>query len=546
MAAENVEAEASSSFGPKVGIGSKGPTLPSGPRVGISLRKPPSLSTLAMPNFAGMRTISPAGAEALSGLIALLPPENRDLLLTVTELITATSARSKETKMPLGNLLVVFCPSLNMNPSLLRVFCDAKEIWNPPPRSPPSAAAPAEPLPSITLQKDESEPEAQTPSEIEADVPVARPRPGGSSARDPLATLYVPNEQNLSSFYQRSSSNSGSYVSALEGPSEVDTRPSTPSLGSPCRLPPLSSSTDSLATPSTMSEASSSFSQPPSLSSQSSTAESNQKPEITVSAEPVIVENTDLALTSVPRRPAISSPIPFPSTSDHSTPHTPLSSRKSFALLSFPPLRSSESSSTANSSNSASWGRSRGKRPSLHLLFSKKSTPSLKASSPLDLNTSPSSAPAVTTDYTRAPVPTTTTGSQSEWSAGPPSLATPISSSPMDLGFDVSILTAQVETDTSGLAPQDTIRLVHVRTDSSASSLYSTPQETPVADRFRGRLPSVAQSSKSQVAAAPQDILRSPSQLSLTPSITFDFNEDDWAQSVFMAAGTDNDGGKTP
>ena len=44
------------------------------------------------------------------------------------ELIRATAAKS-ETRMPLNNLLVVFCPSLNMTPPLLKVLCEAEGIW---------------------------------------------------------------------------------------------------------------------------------------------------------------------------------------------------------------------------------------------------------------------------------------------------------------------------------------------------------------------------------------------------------------------------------
>lgn len=121
----------------------------------------------------------------------------------------------------------------------------------------------------------------------------------------------------------------------------------------------------------------------------------------------------------------------------------------------------------------------------------------------------------------------------------------------MNINFDVSVLKAQVPNDLSDIPPQDTIRLVHVRTDSTTSSLYSTPQETPVADRFRGRLPSVTLSTKPPLAApevaAPEEFPRSPSQLSLTPSITLEIGEgddDDWARSVLIAAGTDE--AKTP
>ncbi|KAF8513121.1 hypothetical protein BU17DRAFT_95615 [Hysterangium stoloniferum] len=115
-------------------VGQNGPSLPSsptGPRpMPIPmLRKPPSLSTFTLPTSSSLRAPSNTLIETLGDLISRLPRENHDLLLTVVELIKATAARSKETKMPLSNLLLVFCPSLHMVPTLLRAFCDVPDIW---------------------------------------------------------------------------------------------------------------------------------------------------------------------------------------------------------------------------------------------------------------------------------------------------------------------------------------------------------------------------------------------------------------------------------
>ena len=108
---------------------SSGSGLPAGPRPIPTIRKPPSLSTFTLPTSSSLRAPSSSLIEALSDLIARLPQENRDILLTVVELMNATAARSKETKMPLSNLLLVFCPSLSMAPTLLRVLCDVPAIW---------------------------------------------------------------------------------------------------------------------------------------------------------------------------------------------------------------------------------------------------------------------------------------------------------------------------------------------------------------------------------------------------------------------------------
>ncbi|KAJ7855827.1 hypothetical protein B0H13DRAFT_2079346, partial [Mycena leptocephala] len=107
---------------------------------GPQMHKPPSRSTPVMPNFNHTRPPSPTLLLALKLLISQLPPENRDLIRTVTELIRATAKQSRETKMPLSNLLLVFCPSLNMNPPLLRALCEAEGIWGDEEAGAPEAA----------------------------------------------------------------------------------------------------------------------------------------------------------------------------------------------------------------------------------------------------------------------------------------------------------------------------------------------------------------------------------------------------------------------
>ena len=96
------------------------------------MRKPPSLSTLAMPTFNGVRPPSQSSIHTLAALVIRLPRENRDLLYTLIELIKATTNRSQRTKMPLASLLLVFCPILNIKPGLLRVFCESEDIWKAP------------------------------------------------------------------------------------------------------------------------------------------------------------------------------------------------------------------------------------------------------------------------------------------------------------------------------------------------------------------------------------------------------------------------------
>ncbi|KAH8119234.1 hypothetical protein DFH11DRAFT_1563702 [Phellopilus nigrolimitatus] len=104
--AADAQSGGGNSFGDTRGFGFG---LPSSPRGGMQVRKAPSLSTFAVP------TLAPRAGE------------NRDLLRTVAELIRATARCSKETKMPLSNLLLV--------PPLLRVLCEGEGIWDGPPKA---------------------------------------------------------------------------------------------------------------------------------------------------------------------------------------------------------------------------------------------------------------------------------------------------------------------------------------------------------------------------------------------------------------------------
>lgn len=126
-----------------------------GPKSGFSVRKPPSLSTLAMPTFSSIPP-STSLVTDIKSLVSQLPQENHDLLRTVIDLIKATAKESHKTKMPLSNLLLVLCPSLNMTPPLLRVLCEADGIW--------AGAMDNLPPPSLPLKDGES------PGEEESDM----------------------------------------------------------------------------------------------------------------------------------------------------------------------------------------------------------------------------------------------------------------------------------------------------------------------------------------------------------------------------------------
>lgn len=521
------------------------------------LRKAPSLSTLAMPSFAGVRAVSDNTLRTLTSLVARLPQENRDLLYTVVELIQATAAHHKDTKMPLGNLLLVFCPSLNMSPPLLRVLCEAKSIWDTPAQPNPPSELPepsTQAIPALsaannaTVNTSVSTPDrgvillddTDYDSDL-SDMPAARPRYG--TRRGPIATmLAVPNAGGVSP-YRSSGGSSGqddavSYLSALDRSFSCNNSPANDSSHN---LPALSNSTDSLATPSTMSEVSS-FQSSAGHGHMPVDESPREKFESVVTTMPVIASPADLPLPSSTRRPIISAPIPFPATAG-SSPRTPVSPRKSLALLSFPPLGKSEPSSPQSTGHT--WTH-RNKRPSLTLLFTKRSASSL-VSPKTDLG---HSAPP---DVLHMPVSLAPSTSQNQLPSIAPVLDTPISSSPL---FEEGNKSAQgasrtmLSTTVSDCGALEDFRQ---RKDSTASSLFSTPQETPIADYFRGHSASVHSLVKEAENTAPTPapkiaIHSSPSKVSLTPSITVgieDLEGEDWAQSVLLEAQAKSGVGKS-
>lgn len=437
----------------------------------MKLRKAPSLSTFQQPNIAHMRVASQDTRIALASLIARMPEENRDLLYTVVELIRATATSSRITKMPVVNLVVPFSPSLKMSPPLLIALCETPDIWEGP-----AKLMDAQRSASRGSLDDDDEP------------------------RTHRNTLHAPDLGELGGSPYRLSNNSGqddaaSYMSALD-------HPACPSDGSSSNLPALTTSTDSIATPSTMSEVSSL--KPQSLDTQEED-DMGCGEKSAVPRRPTIATN-DLALPSNPRRPFISSPIPFPS-SGEASPYSPVSPRKSLALLSFPPLGKSDN----NGQESSTWAH-RPKRPSLHMLFSRKSA------SPI---CSPVSNPQPVSG-----------GAEASSLRVPPVIDTPISSSPIGL-FDPSRPQAKVTvTDFSDTCSGSD----RGRRDSFASSLFSTPQQTPIADLYRG---AASRSPSPSLRAVTPDLIPSrPSSVargSPVPSLNINLEKDDWAESVLQA-----------
>ena len=467
----------------------------------LPLRKPPSLSTLAMPSFAGARAISEAQVTTISWLISQLPRENRDLIYTVIELIKATATHSKETKMPLGNLLLVFCPSLNMSPSLLRTLCEADGIWNGP-HPKPQRVREALRTSAVDTDATEVDPASIPPRlvsrSIDMRLPVIELDDASGTSRD-------------------SPDDAASFVSALEPPSHVPTRAPSPLIYG-ATIPPLSSS-DSLDSSSLSEELASP--DPPFCRGAPDVKSLGSAHSLT------IPDVATVSLPSVIPRPS-NITVPFPSTGGsvpHSpVTHAPLSHRKSYTLLSFPHLRSESNPEAIDDCK-------RPKRPSLHLLFSKKSSSSLPSATVSE--NSSSASPGV---------------QRSSVVAIAPRLETDISSSPIHLGFDqgTNVLRGKASgTIHSAPTPASPpIKLdvpsLNSRSDSGGSSIFSTPQSTPIADYFRGRTTSLFLPDTPGDLVLPQpQRLRSASQVSDTPSIDIEVMEtqqDDWTQSVLLAA----------
>ncbi|EKM54336.1 uncharacterized protein PHACADRAFT_258123 [Phanerochaete carnosa HHB-10118-sp] len=498
------------------------------------LRKPPSLSTLAMPSFAGTRAMSENTIATLASLVAELPQVNRDLLYTVVELIQATSARSKETRMTLGNLLLVFCPSLNMSPPLLRVLCEAPGIWEGKPMSDRYDSIPGTEGSRASYR---SRADASDVASLYSEYSDAPPRiSSGAGAR--TSALHAPELGFGGGSPYHSSNNSGSgqddaasYVSALD-------HPPSPSDDSSSNMPALTTSTDSLATPSTMSEASSL--QPAIIPEDENLSEKSSYPTPGV---PVIANPIDLPLPS-PRRPFANSPVPFPSTpsqADKSGTASPVSpTRKSLALLSFPPLSKVDKSEASAIEWSPTWShRQRQKRPSLQLLFSKRSTSSL--ASPVISGPEPIAPPA---DMACMPIAYARKD-------GPPALDTPISTSPLglfetedkDKETPAEIKVVESSPFSSPLPlPSLTPRERKESSISSGSSLFSTPQQTPIG-YFGGQSPSLlsmnarVDEAASDSRNASPDVRASPSRKSGVLDITVPVEPDvDWSASILKEA----------
>ena len=510
------------------------------------IRKPPSLSTLSLPNFSASKPPSPSLVKALRSLVLQLPEENRDLIRIVTELIKFTAKHSKETKMPLSNLLLVFCPSLNMNPPLLRALCECEGIWESAPHSPASEANPDGPDLQIsdTATSAMVRTKAIASNSADADAPCTvetiskESRPAGehpmlrtqvTDRNDLIPTIYLDSES-CPSFLdvtlgpttgtERSSSTDDvSYVSTSEEPVK-NSSPVSLEIPHADFPPPLSPSTDSLVTPST-----SSFTHLPSLFS---------KPQSTSApGSPVIAETTKLPL---PRKLVISSPIDspvqYPLAGHIPDPPSPSSRRRSIPLLSLP----AHSLQPEDSTPSIDQTNIQPKKLSLNLLFVKPSTNHPSATSLISFSPYVHGWSA-SDSSTSTPTSAVTARSNTSATYLAPMLDTSIDSSP--LGLDL---------------PRDGDEREGKDNTRSRAPLGDSPQaRTPIADLYLAPPVSI-QSRHPSADATPGSVLRTPQpQQALRPrksDISFEshtvssnrlgepvsVDDDDWTRGVLLAA----------
>ena len=308
---------------------------------------------------------------------------------------------------------------------------------------------------------------------------------------------------------------------------------------------------------------------------------------------PLIAEPPMELSPPTPRKPVISNPIPitgpihFPTSSmDYSrTAPVAVENRRSIPVLSLPNFSPStfhpfpaDGSRTPDSPVPPLLSGKRLKKPSLQLLFAKKSASSLKnASSPV-----PGRKPSISGPYLQAPRSASdssvstplsaVTAPQSSTFTLPPKLDTPIESSTLSIGLGIGDLESRANSDppTSDEGECLSPRLLPICPAGSMSttSLSSTTSpghgQTPIADRFN-RPPSPSAKSvlsftfppESDASSVPDHLRPYPARAraaASTASIASsnhlgllddnDEEREDWTASVLMAA--DVDGHWTP
>jgi hypothetical protein len=532
----------------------RGLGLPSGPRPGSlppGMKKPPSLSTLAMPTFKDIPPPSISLIRALRALVSQLPEENRDLLRTLVDVINATSSNEKATKMPLANLVLVFYPSVQITPPLLRVLCETKGIWGETP-------------PVMDVKRENSGSSASSRSDIYSDAPdgvdereslsgdartsedhmsslsdyqasaeesidpgegLARRRPSPRPRRAPESTVYMDAECRCSSASLLLHPLSGSVDSSRDNSS------SSPNALSPSSTPPMTSSAESLVTPATSSGQ-------PSLPHLPIDEGKKREPEqdLECISDVVAPESTKYIISDSMSHAA--GPVHFPS-----LPSSPLK-RRSTPLLSIPhanPMNAPHSafyeppSPTASlHSNSSLSRRLKLKKPSLSVfLSSKHSNSSLQGISKTNIsnpiiNSDSFMVPHSASDSSVSTPQSAVTAPQESAYILPP----PFERSPFAFGMGIQVTPSGTEDSlTAESAKNGTPIADRHRADSTTSSAFyvtrsarSTPEPTKTSHlRPTPRRPATSSSNHLGILDRELD------------------SSDDWTHSVLLAADIEHD-----
>lgn len=425
------------------------PEMLSSARVGM--RKPPSLSTLATPSFTGVPP-SDSLRNLLSSLIARLPQENRDLLLTVTEVVKLTAQRSHETKMPLSNLLLVLCPSLNMNPTLLQALCECEGIWDGWETSVAALAISSTDPQAVGKVTGDNPTVGPTDATSLADEKQRFVRPLPKVPVDDTVLPLAPTDPATThhSNYPLASASCSLICAELpeaspslandDGSSLISRsgRPTTPNsmnikLINPYSPPSLSSSAESLSVPSLSSASPSQSAKNLQLTDDLTTPLSS-----TLAHSPIIAEPIPLPLT--PSNTTLQPEFQFPSAGENIR-KTPLIHKKSFSSSISGEIRAGPIGSRAK----------RMKKPSLHLLFSGRSGSPASTKSIHGNNASTPHEASSSSTSESSPAISMVTAPQSSRFSYPPVLNTPIDGSSLSLTLGI-----QNQETQSDLTPPET------------------------------------------------------------------------------------------
>ena len=527
-----------------------------------------------MPSFNGMRPPSKLLLKTLQSLLSQLPEENRDLIRTVAELIRATAKESKDTKMPLSNLLLVFCPSLSMSPPLLKVLCEAEGIWGeividikPETVFDIRAPSPVDQEDEEVYEdaKDGTEEEEFNAGRRSEDVPESIAYQGSMEESEECSTdgSSLVSQPPDNAYRAASWKDDGSsFIATAE---DQDTSSHEYRLNSP---PLLTSSAESLKTPESAGHVL--FPCLPAKDECYGTESAYPIQQPMISS--LVADSTPVAaFLDGPRRPVISHPIPiadveFPASAPVVQPTLPLppppppqvEKRRSIPLLSLPsfpasPLLWNHELAASQGSHSPKQTK---RKPSLHILFSKKSSSSL--SSPKVLPP-PGSRPVISGPYLQdkgtssdssmsTPISAVTAFQSSSSSVLPPQLEMAIKNSPLKMGHGIDSPPAAKLEDGEETKRGVPLSITTLSSAASASVSSLTSGYTPIVELYQHSRSSSPVDSKEPHQPSPAvghlrpSVMRSKASTSSVRSENHlglltekDFAED-WTRTVLLAA----------